>query len=148
MKKYPLNPIIMRLNLLFLWLITMAFVSCNQKSQESPLLQEALAIQDSAIHTGMDVEDIIAEKLEKDTSAALRDSLSKIQMEVQDWKKSMIIIPGMEHDHSHEGHDHEHHHHHHEGGQDGSHLSPEDLKKAQESWKAAIENIKSRLVEN
>lgn len=138
----------MRLYLLFLWLITMTFVSCNQKSQESPLLQEALAIQDSAIHTGMDVEDIIAEKLEKDTSAALRDSLSKIQMEVQDWKKSMIIIPGMEHDHSHEGHDHEHHHHHHEGGQDGSHLSPEDLKKAQESWKAAIENIKSRLVEN
>jgi len=139
----------MQINVLIFLVLALITASCNQNNEASPLLEEAMSIQDSAIHIGMDVEDIISEKLKQDTSVLMRDSLGKIQMEIEDWKHSMILIPGMEHDHDHEGHDHgHHHHHHHEGGQDGSHLSPEDLKKAQESWKAAIENIKSRLVEN
>ncbi len=137
----------MQMNVHFLCLLLLLMASCKQTSQVSPLLHEALHIQDSAIHIGMEVEDILAEQLSNDTSAIRGDSLSKIKIEFEDWKKSMIAIPGMEHDHDHEGHDHGHHHHHHYVGQDGAHLTPEELKNVQESWKVAIQNIKSRLMD-
>ena len=77
-------------------------------------------------------------------SAQNIDSLRILKSAVNDWRNNMVEIPGIEHDHDHHGHDHDHSHDH-SGSEGAAHLSPQDIKKVQTEWKAAIDSIRNSI---
>ena len=134
-------------------ILILPFISCKNSSSnadtasddKTAVLKEALTIQDDAIHIGIEVDSLLAAKFAQGAVVQNIDSLRAILKEVDAWKYNMVKIPGMAHDHSghdHSGHDHAHDH----GGTDAAaHLTPEEIKKVQEEWKAAIEAIHEKL---
>lgn len=133
------------------WIIMvllLPFFSCKNNTpsaDSSNVLKEALTIQDDAIHIGIEVDSLLAEKFAQGAVVQNIDSLRAILKQVDAWKYNMVKIPGMEHDHEghdHAGHDHAHDH---EGSDAASHLTPEEIKKVQEEWKAAIQAIHDKL---
>ena len=134
----------------------MPFVSCKNSTttagntpsdDKTAILKEALTIQDDAIHIGMAVDSLLAAKFAQGAVVQNIDSLRAILKDVDAWKYNMVKIPGMAHDHDHAGHDHAGHDHSHDhGGTDAAaHLTPQEIKKVQEEWKAAIEAIHAKL---
>jgi len=135
-------------------ILILPFISCKNSSSnaenaasddKTAVLKEALTIQDDAIHIGIEVDSLLAAKFAQGAVAQNIDSLRMILKEVDDWKYNMVKIPGMEHDHSghdHAGHDHDHDH---EGSDAAANLTPAEIKKVQEEWKAAIEAIHEKL---
>lgn len=135
-------------------ILILPFISCKNSSSnadntasddKTAVLKEALTIQDDAIHIGIEVDSLLAAKFAQGALAQNIDSLRMILKEVDDWKYNMVKIPGMEHDHSghdHAGHDHDHDH---EGSDAAVNLTPAEIKKVQEEWKAAIEAIHEKL---
>jgi ABC-type Zn2+ transport system substrate-binding protein/surface adhesin len=137
-------------------ILILPFISCKNSTSSSDssssadktaVLKEALTIQDDAIHIGMEVDSLLAAKFAQGAVVQNIDSLRIILKEVDDWKYNMVKIPGMEHDHDHAGHDHagHDHSHDHEGTDAAANLTPEEIKKVQEEWKAAIEAIYDKL---
>ncbi len=139
-------------------LVILPFMSCKNSSSKADntasvdktaVLKEALTIQDDAIHIGIEVDSLLAAKFAQGAVAQNIDSLRAILKEVDAWKYNMVKIPGLAHDHDHDGHDHsghDHTHDHDHGGTDAAaHLTPEEIKKVQEEWKAAIEAIHEKL---
>lgn len=137
---------------LFFWLI---LFSC--KPGEDPVLKEAMVIQDEAIHLGMEVDKMIGEVMVSDTARENLLFTGSLKSKLLQWKKEMIIIPGMKHDHDHDdhshggegdhaGHDHGDHQHL-QGDVKGfaSHLSPFELKEVQVEWKNEILKLKEEL---
>lgn len=136
------------------FILMLPFMSCknntsttdsSSSADKTAVLKEALTIQDDAIHIGMEVDSLLAAKFAQGAVVQNIDSLRMILKEVDDWKFNMVKIPGMEHDHSghdHAGHDHDHDH---EGTDAAANLTPEEIKKVQEEWKAAIVAIRDRL---
>jgi hypothetical protein len=127
-------------------LMSVLLVNCKNKTEEQtkvdPILQEALSIQDEAIHIGMELDSILDAKMAEGSFAQNIDSLRILKSAVNDWRNNMVEIPGVEHDHH--GHDHDHSHDH-SGIEAAAHLSPEDIKKVQLEWKAAIDVIRSSI---
>jgi len=137
-------------------ILMLPFISCknstsgtdsSSSADKTSVLKEALTIQDDAIHIGMEVDSLLAAKFAQGAVVQNIDSLRAILKEVDDWKYNMVKIPGVEHDHDHAGHDHAGHDHDHDhGGTDAAaNLTPEEIKKVQEEWKAAIEAILEKL---
>ena len=137
-------------------ILILPFISCKNSSSnadnaasddKTAVLKEALTIQDDAIHIGIEVDSLLAAKFAQGAVAQNIDSLRAILKEVDAWKYNMVKIPGMTHDHDHSGHDHSGHDHAHDhGGTDAAaHLTPAEIKKVQEEWKAAIEAIHEKL---
>ena len=141
-------------------LLILPFISCKNSSSnadtasddKTAVLKEALTIQDDAIHIGIEVDSLLAAKFAQGAVAQNIDSLRAILKEVDAWKFNMVKIPGMAHDHDHSGHDHSghdhsgHDHSHDHGGSDAAaHLTPQEIKKVQEEWKAAFEAIHKKL---
>jgi len=116
------------------------FNSCNHNHNIDPVLVEAQAIQDEAIHLGISVDSIINAKLliAKDKSAY--EFLNQLKSEVAIWRVSMVAVPGSKHKCNHD-----HGEQVHIVGSDASHLSPADNKKVQEEWKTVIDNINQRV---
>jgi ABC-type Zn2+ transport system substrate-binding protein/surface adhesin len=127
-------------------LMSVLLINCKNKTEEQtkvdPILQEALSIQDEAIHIGMELDSILDAKMAEGSFAQNIDSLRILKSAVNDWRNNMVEIPGVEHDHH--GHDHDHSHDH-SGIEASAHLSPEDIKKVQLEWKAAIDVIRSSI---
>jgi ABC-type Zn2+ transport system substrate-binding protein/surface adhesin len=93
-----------RLTIFGFLFITILLFGCKKTSD--PTLAEALAIQDEAIHMGMDLNKEIGEMMSSDPTVENLSALGKIKTDLMMWKKQMIPVPGMKHDHDHEGHDH------------------------------------------
>ncbi len=134
--------------LLSVILMSAFLISCKSKTEEQtkvdPILQEALSIQDEAIHIGMELDSILDAKMAEGSFAQNIDSLRILKSAVNDWRNNMVEIPGIEHDHDHHGHDHDHSHDH-SGSEGAAHLSPQDIKKVQTEWKAAIDSIRNSI---
>ena len=134
--------------LLSVILMSAFLISCKSKTEEQtkvdPILQEALSIQDEAIHIGMELDSILDAKMAEGSFAQNIDSLRILKSAVNDWRNNMVEIPGIEHDHDHHGHDHDHSHDH-SGSEAAAHLSPQDIKKVQTEWKAAIDSIRNSI---
>lgn len=134
--------------LLSVILMSAFLISCKNKTEEQtkvdPILQEALSIQDEAIHIGMELDSILDAKMAEGSFAQNIDSLRILKSAVNDWRNNMVEIPGIEHDHDHHGHDHDHSHDH-SGSEAAAHLSPQDIKKVQTEWKAAIDSIRNSI---
>ena len=132
--------------LLSVILMSAFLIHCKSKTEEQtkvdPILQEALSIQDEAIHIGMELDSILDAKMAEGSFAQNIDSLRILKSAVNDWRNNMVEIPGIEHDHDHHGHDHDHSHDH-SGSEAAAHLSPQDIKKVQTEWKAAIDSIRN-----
>jgi len=133
---------------LIIIVISACLLNCKNKTEEQakvdPILQEALTIQDEAIHTGMELDSILDARMGEGKYAQNIDSLRLLKSAVNDWRYNMVEIPGVEHDHNHHGHDHDHSHDH-STSEAATHLSPQDIKKVQMEWKAAIEAIKENI---
>jgi hypothetical protein len=116
------------------------FTSCNHNHNLDPVLVEAQAIQDEALHLGISVDSIVNAKLliAKDTSAY--EFLNQLKSEVAIWRVSMVAVPGSKHKCNHD-----HGEHVHIEGSDASHLSPAENKKVQEEWKAVIDTMNQRV---
>lgn len=130
---------------IFLWTVVVVcttFLACKEKTGEDTQLKEALAIQDEALHIGMEVDSILEARYNQGSVAQNIEQLRKWKNFTDQWKQNMVKVPGVEHDHSHDGHDHSHDH---EGADAASHLSPADIKKVQEEWKAAIVAVRDSL---
>lgn len=119
-------------------------------------LQEALAIQDEAIHIGMALTDRMDSLMIADTSQENLKALGNIYIQLKNWENEMIPIPGMKHDHDHghdtthtagDGHDHhEHHGHVHANPEEiAAQLTPEENKEMQIAWKASVMNFKKMV---
>lgn len=134
--------------LLSVILMSAFLINCKNKTEEQtkvdPILQEALSIQDEAIHIGMELDSILDAKMAEGSFAQNIDSLRMLKSAVNDWRNNMVEIPGIEHDHDHHGHDHDHSHDH-SGSEAAAHLSPQDIKKVQTEWKAAIDSIRNSI---
>lgn len=132
-------------------------VSCNQKKS---VLQEALTIQDEAIHIAMDLEKQLDSLMISDTSRANLMTTGNIKGRIKMWEKVMIPVPGMkhDHDHSHEGEgkkegspegkehdDHNHGHVHANPEEISAALKPEEIRDIQIDWKKEIEKLKAEL---
>jgi ABC-type Zn2+ transport system substrate-binding protein/surface adhesin len=128
--------------------ISVCLINCKNKTEEQPkvdpILQEALSIQDEAIHIGIELDSILDARMAEGSYAQNIDSLRLLKSAVNDWRYNMVEIPGVEHDHDHSGHDHDHSHDH-SASEAASHLTPADLKKVQLEWKAAIEAIRTSI---
>jgi hypothetical protein len=135
--------------LMFLVASVLFLVSCKETKVTDPILMEALVIQDEAIHIGMEIDSIIADKMSRDTSDQNKILFDQWKESIQMWKDNMIPVPGVElaHDHSaegHEGHDHGHDHSH--GNETTvSHLTPSEIKQVQIEWKDAIVKIRGMV---
>jgi len=123
------------------------FFSCKQNQKVDPILQEALVIQDEAIHIGIEVDSLIEAMIKNDSTFLLVDKIAEYKKNYLNWKYNMVKIPGLEHDHDHgdHGHDHDHgdhdhgdHDHDHSDQNVASHLKPEEMKQVQIEWKNAI----------
>lgn len=134
--------------LLSVILMSAFLINCKSKTEEQtkvdPILQEALSIQDEAIHIGIELDSILDAKMAEGSFAQNIDSLRILKSAVNDWRNNMVEIPGIEHDHDHHGHDHDHSHDH-SGSEAAAHLSPQDIKKVQTEWKAAIDSIRNSI---
>jgi hypothetical protein len=132
-------------------------LSCNQKNS---VLQEALTIQDEAIHIGMDLEKELDSLMISDTSTTNLMTTGNIKGRIKMWRKVMVPVPGMkhDHDHSHEGegkkegspegkeHDDHHHGHVHANPEEmAAALKPEEIRDIQIDWKKEIEKLKAEL---
>lgn len=132
--------------LLSVILMSAFLINCKSKTEEQtkvdPILQEALSIQDEAIHIGIELDSILDAKMAEGSFAQNIDSLRILKSAVNDWRNNMVEIPGIEHDHDHHGHDHSHDH---SGSEAAAHLSPQDIMKVQTEWKAAIDSIRNSI---
>lgn len=132
----------------FLFSILLFVISCKQGAEVSPALNEALAIQDEAIHIGMSVDSVLNARMSEGQYAQDIEKLQHWKTFVQTWKANMVAVPGVVHDHDHHdhaGHDHEGHDHGDAKAAEMTHLTPEEIKKVQEEWKAAIVAIRDSL---
>lgn len=147
--------------------MTMAF--CKQGPD--PALQEALKIQDEAIHLGMDINQTINDLIISDTTKQSHNVLGQLLVRLKNWEKEMIPVPGvtLDHDHGHEhgqetssdtirkdsgavaeeeAHDHDHDHHGHvhaTGAEIAAQLTPAENKEAQIEWKNKLLEIQADL---
>lgn len=132
--------------------------SCQQAKNNT--LQEALQIQDEAIHIGMELNSLISEMMIADTAKLNLQSLGQILIKVKNWEREMIPVPGMKHDHdhgnlsdslsAHHSHDHAHDHDHNghvhaDGNEIAATLTPAENKEVQISWKNEILAIKAEF---
>lgn len=132
-------------------------LSCNQKNS---VLQEALTIQDEAIHIGMDLEKELDSLMISDTSRTNLMTTGNIKGRIKMWRKVMVPVPGMKHDHDHshegegkkegspEGKEHDDHHHGHvlaNPEEMAAALKPEEIRDIQIDWKKEIEKLKAEL---
>lgn len=157
--------------LTFAGIILFLFFSTGCKKGNDPTLGEALVIQDEAIHMGMDIEKEIGEMMSSDPTPENLSVLGKLTIDIMQWKKQMIPVPGMQHDHdhdgldpkknkkdtsasreeNHEGHDHEGHDHENHGhlkstnAEIAATLTPEEIKLIQTDWKKELLKIKAEL---
>lgn len=137
------------------------------KQGPDPALQEALKIQDEAIHMGMDINSTINEMIISDTTKQSHNALGQLLVRLKKWEKEMIPVPGVQHDHDHghnnsadttgkdttgvakdKGHDHDQDHHGHvhaTGDEIAAQLTPEENKQAQIEWKNRLMEIKTEL---
>jgi hypothetical protein len=127
---------------LFTLLLIFTSIQCKNKAVTDPLLLEASEIQHEAIHIGEELEMALTQALASDTTAAGQDKYNTIMEALNDWKKNMIEIPGIEHDHNH---NHGHHDHSHSTSDAASHLTPEEMKSVQTEWKNAVLALKEVL---
>jgi hypothetical protein len=116
------------------------FTSCNHNHNLDPILAEAQAIQDEALHLGIGVDSIINAKLLIAKDSSDYEFLNQLKSEVAVWRLSLVAVPGSKHKCNHD-----HGEHVHIVGSDASHLSPADNKKVQEEWKTVIDNINQRV---
>lgn len=135
----------MALKNIFLLIIVLMFtiLSCKENKID-PLLLEADEIQHEAINIGIKADSILDARMAEGANKWNIDSLRMIKSSISKWRNEMIVIPGI--GHSHDNHDHGDHGH--EGHSHGDHdhgesnvaaqLSPIEIKKVQEEWKAAI----------
>ena len=118
--------------------------NANNIGSES-ILNEALSIQDQAIHIGMSLDSIIDNRMAQGAIYQDIEALKKWKNKVNDWKYNMVAIPGVEHGHDHVDHAGHNHDHSHTTSDATSHLNPTDIKKVQLEWKAAIESIRDSI---
>jgi len=138
----------MKRTYIFLFSILMLVISCKQSADINPLLNEALTIQDEAIHIGISVDSVLTARMAEGQYAQDIEKLQNWKTYVQTWKANMVVVPGVVHDHNHHdhaGHDHAGHDHGDAKSEEVTHLTPEEVKKVQEEWKAAIVAIRDSL---
>lgn len=151
-------------------LIALLMVTCMSfcKQGPDPILQEALKINDEAIHLGMEINKTINEMIISDTTKQSHDALGQLLIRLKNWENEMISVPGakLNHDHGHDhstdsihkdtgnvasqehGHDHDHNHHGHvhaTGAEIGAQLTPAENKEAQIEWKNRLLEIQADL---
>lgn len=145
----------MKLKYLFPGILLMGLMM-QCKNGGNNTLQEALVIQDEAIHIGMALTDRMDSLMIADTSQENLKALGNIYIQLKNWENEMIPIPGMKHDHDHghdtthtagDGHDHhEHHGHVHANPEEiAAQLTPEENKEMQIAWKASVMNFKKMV---
>ncbi|MBK9736077.1 MAG: hypothetical protein IPO92_14405 [Saprospiraceae bacterium] len=124
---------------------------CKNKSDDAKvngseaILNEALSIQDQAIHIGMSLDSLIDDRMAQGAMSQDIEALKKWKSKVNEWKYNMVEIPGIEHGHDHVDHTGHNHDHDHTTSDAASHLKPADIKKVQIEWKAAIEAIRDSI---
>ncbi|MFZ1704814.1 MAG: hypothetical protein WAT79_10750 [Saprospiraceae bacterium] len=140
-------------NILFLitFCVPIFFSAC--KNGTDAKLLDALAIQDEAIHIGLDLDKMIKEMMVADPSVENLSKLGSIRVKIEQWRIQMVPVPGVKHKHDHgesDDHDHEahvdHEHHHKSISEEiASHLSPFEIKEIQVEWKKEIDQLKSEV---
>jgi len=116
-----------------LLLIGLTLGGCGKKNQDEQLLNQAAVIHNQAIGIATHLRTTLA----ANTNHIPLDSLQVMLIELEDWEKNLIEVPGNEGEHLHPG---EHNHDH-----TPVQITAEEMLHAQQEFKNQIESIAKRL---
>jgi hypothetical protein len=118
---------------IYLLLIVLNFGGCDRKNQDEQLLSQAATIHNQAIAIATQLRDTLSAS----TNQVPMDSLHVMLIELDDWEKNLIEVPGNEGEHLHPG---EHNHDH-----TPIQITAEEMLRAQQEFKYQIESLSKRV---
>ena len=114
-------------------LIALTFGSCIKKNQDEQLLGQAAVIHNQALAIATHLRNTLS----TNTNHLLLDSLQVMLIELEDWEKNLIEVPGNEGEHLHYG-DHTHDH-------TPVQITAEEMLRAQQEFKRQIQFLAKRM---